>query len=149
MSAAAGVFLTSGFASLAIAATDGSVSTVEVRRRAVDGTWDLHVGEPHEIVPAKKRLVTYIQWVKTGYPNNPAPQEDMLVWAKPGTVHLATKQGVQNIRLQRVGNWAGCNALDPCIGELMRADAADGIRFAREGSGHANGRTFVTDLPCD
>lgn len=113
-----GASLTAGFASLALATTDGSVLTVNVRRRAEDGKWGLQVDDPHEIVPANKRLATFIQWAKTGFPDSPSPQEDMLVWTKPGTVHLASKQGVQNVRLQRVGNWAGCNALDPCIGKL-------------------------------
>lgn len=109
--------LTSGFASLALAATDGSISTVNVRRSAVEGKWDIQVEDPHQVVPADKRLATFIKWVKTGYPNNPAPQENMLVWCRPGTVHMATHKGIADVRLQRVGNWAGCNALDPCIGE--------------------------------
>lgn len=102
---------------MALAATDGSISTVNVRRSAVEGKWDIEVEDPHQVAPPNKRLTTYIKWVKTGYANNPAPQENMLVWCRPGTVHMATQKGLTDVRLQRVGNWAGCNALDPCIGE--------------------------------
>lgn len=109
--------LMSGFASLALAATDGSIFTVNVKRSIVEGKWDIEVEDPHEVVSANRRPATCIKWVKTGYPNNPAPQENMLVWCRPGTVHLATQKGIADIRLKRVGNWAGCNALDPCIGE--------------------------------
>jgi hypothetical protein len=56
----------------------------------------------------------------------------MLVWTKPGSVHLWAErqgqvqwEGIRNLNLEAIGNFAGANALAPCIGM-----SSDGLPLA-------------------
>lgn len=50
--------------------------------------------------------------------------KSLLVWTKPGSVSLCRDQaissnwvGTRELRLQKVGNWAGANSINNCVGE--------------------------------
>jgi hypothetical protein len=109
--------LTTGTAKLAIATTDGAVLTLDVLRRAnlAEGTWDLELGELQPVITADGRVMTALQFVEVD-------STVLLVWAKSGSVHFKHPSwpSPKMVRLRRVGNWAGCNALGTCVGELCR-----------------------------
>ncbi|WVQ82341.1 hypothetical protein IAT38_004469 [Cryptococcus sp. DSM 104549] len=109
---------------LAMGMTDGSVKTIHVVQKVVitpqGKYWQTF---PQQVVSAErpdKRAIGALTWVN-----------DVLVWTKPGSVHMfagdwATSvewKGRKNVRLERVGNWAGANGLTPCIGiHLLNRD---------------------------
>lgn len=43
------------------------------------------------------------------------------MWTKAGTVHISSPKydDVRELRLERVGDWAGCNSLARCVGESI------------------------------
>ncbi|BEI87844.1 uncharacterized protein CcaverHIS019_0105620 [Cutaneotrichosporon cavernicola] len=92
-------------AQLAAATSDGGVCVLAVTRKAYarSGTWDLTVGSFSTVVQPDKRTVNAMKWIT----------DDTLVMTKPGTVSIWSTSGdaPKTIRLERVGNWAGCNAL--------------------------------------
>ncbi|GMK54303.1 hypothetical protein CspeluHIS016_0108890 [Cutaneotrichosporon spelunceum] len=92
-------------AQLAAATSDGGVYVLPVTRKAYaeSGTWDLTVGSFSTVVPPDKRTVNAMKWITN----------DALVMTKPGTVSIwsTSEDAPKTIRLERVGNWAGCNAL--------------------------------------
>ncbi|KAL7418594.1 hypothetical protein Q5752_007052 [Cryptotrichosporon argae] len=94
-------------AQLAVARNDGSVALIRVT--CVAGETVLGTQETVHVPDA--RQVTALQWVSPG----------ILVFAKPGSVHLWTRsedvpwRGPRMLRLQRTGNWAGSNPFDRCV----------------------------------
>nr|XP_018263108.1 uncharacterized protein I303_04599 [Kwoniella dejecticola CBS 10117]OBR85266.1 hypothetical protein I303_04599 [Kwoniella dejecticola CBS 10117] len=105
-------------AHLAMSLTDGSIRLVSVRRNAETDTsgqkvWELRIQDLWIIDKGDKRHISSVRWI-----------EDVLIWTKSGTVHLYAPEengtvqwnGIVNLRLERVGNWAGANALGPCVG---------------------------------
>ena len=80
-----------------------------------------------------KRQISSLRWSDVSCAASVFPlggeltSQGILVWTKPGSVHLWNGDdddddkkypwtGVQIIVLERVGNWAGCNALGACVG---------------------------------
>lgn len=111
-----------GVAQLAAATSDGAIYILPVTRNAdpESGTWDLTVGSLQTVLTADKRAVNTIKWIKVGTGrDNADAQDDALVWTKPGTVSSWSMawDAPKTVRLERVGNWAGCNALGQAIGE--------------------------------
>ncbi|KAK4686225.1 general transcription factor 3C polypeptide 4, partial [Tremellales sp. Uapishka_1] len=92
-------------ASLAMLLTDGSICTLPIARVVKDGEWDLQVGEVESIDPGDKRAVTAMKWVGSG---------SVHLWSAGGSG--VRWQGAKSLTLERVGDWAGCNALNPCVG---------------------------------
>ncbi|CAD6590366.1 MAG: hypothetical protein TREMPRED_005716 [Tremellales sp. Tagirdzhanova-0007] len=101
-------------ADLAFALIDGSVSLLRVRRKALQtdmglSSWNVEVEDPRMLDCGDKRAITALQWI----------EKKLVVWAKPGSIHLWSEigrngvmwDGVRSVRLQRVGNWASANAL--------------------------------------
>lgn len=55
----------------------------------------------------------------------PSDVQGLLVWTKSKSVHLYNEHlrngykwtGVKMLKLERVGGWAGANALNSCVGQ--------------------------------
>ncbi|WWC89352.1 uncharacterized protein L201_004274 [Kwoniella dendrophila CBS 6074] len=105
-------------AHLALTLTDGSIRVITVIRKielksSGRREWALDIHPSFMIDRGDKRTITSIKWI-----------EDVLIWTKPGTVHIFAGEGnrtvqwngILSLRLERVGNWASANALGPCIG---------------------------------
>nr|WVH01928.1 general transcription factor 3C polypeptide 4 [Naematelia aurantialba] len=97
---------------LAISLTDGSLSALPVDRITTAKGFHVKFGNLQHMWKPDKRDVTALQYA-----------EGIFVWTKPGSVHLWADHtsntrwnGVKSIRLRRIGNWAGANAILPCIG---------------------------------
>lgn len=129
-----------GEARLAFSTSTGVVGFIPVRQ-AVSTTSDgkkyleTFGGQIRTIDQGDKRQVAALSWLDASH--LPRQRDDfaddaqgVLVWTKPGSVHLWNERqarvngsGVSTIRLDKVGNWAGCNGLGPCVGEFLHAVA--------------------------
>lgn len=122
--------LTPGVAQLAAATTDGAVNIIPVTRRAdaESGTWDVTVGGVQTVFAADKRTVNTIKWITvSSCLGTQLTQNDTLVWTKPGSVSIwsTSWNAPKTVRLERVGNWAGCNALGQAMGRAYAAAPAN------------------------
>jgi hypothetical protein len=86
--------------------------------------------------------------------------QGMLVWTKPGSVHLWSDkrsekvqwEGVRALRLERVGNWAGANGIGPAVGEHCVASIVSKTDHPRNHPsliGPALGDTVIPHMPPD
>ncbi|RXK38303.1 hypothetical protein M231_04476 [Tremella mesenterica] len=108
-------------ADLAMSLTDGSVMLLPMQRNFDPEMrrWTLELGEVQSVSTQDKRVLTAIRWI-----------DDLLVWTKSSTVHFWSRtrtphrqwDGLRQVTLHRIGDWAGANSLFPCIGIQSIAD---------------------------
>jgi general transcription factor 3C protein 4 len=125
---------------LAMATSDGLVTLLDVLRTPVlghsgDVSWSLEAHKATIAGQSDRRNITSLYWHDSGV-SGPSAQCDtrgieaesmlkgLLVWTKSGSVSLCRDQaissnwiGIRELRLRKVGNWAGANSINNCVGE--------------------------------
>lgn len=127
-----------GEATLAIGLSDGRLCSQTIRQSTAASpdaarteTWAVGIAPLEEVDAGDGRGITAIAWLTVGAfysaPLTPLNRQGILVWTKPGSVHLRPDdkderfswRETRSIVLGQIGNWAGATPYTNCIGKLL------------------------------